>query len=60
LISVALEATRRIKTRLGWGLLTGSAANAALFFATGGTSLLVIAILFGGLAFLNFRAGGAK
>ena len=55
-----LEGTKRIKIRLAWGLLAGSAANAALFFATGGTSLLVIAVLFGGLAVLNFRAGGSK
>ena len=55
-----LEATKRLKIRLAWGLLAGSAANAALFLATGGAALLVVAIVFAGLAVMNFRAGGSK
>jgi hypothetical protein len=55
-----LEATKRLKIRLAWGLLAGSAANAALFLVTGSTALLVIALLFAGLAAVNFRSGGSK
>jgi hypothetical protein len=55
-----LAATKRLKIRLAWGLLAGSAANAALFFVTGSVSLLVVALLFAGLAVLNFRSGGSE
>jgi hypothetical protein len=55
-----LAATRRLKIRIAWGLLAGSATNAALFLVTGSTSLLVVALLLAGLAALNFRSGESR
>ena len=55
-----LAANKRLKIRLAWGLLAGSAANAAWFFVTGGTSPLVIAILFAGLSASNFRSSESE
>jgi C4-dicarboxylate-specific signal transduction histidine kinase len=55
-----LAATRRLKIRIAWGLLAGSATNAAMFLVTGSTSLLVVALLLAGLAALNFRSGESK
>jgi len=55
-----LAAEKRLKLRLAWGLLAASAANAALFLVTGSIWLLVIALLFAGLAVLNFRSGEPK
>jgi hypothetical protein len=55
-----LAAAKRLKIRLAWGLLAASAANAAMFFVTGVVSLFVVALLFAGLAVLNFRSTGSK
>ena len=55
-----LAATRRLKIRIAWGLLAGSATNAAAFLVTGSTSLLVVALLLAGLAALNFRSGESR
>jgi hypothetical protein len=55
-----LAAIKRLKIRLAWGLLAASAANVAMFLVTGGTSLFVVALLFAGIAVLNFRSGESE